>query len=260
MVLLNPGKVEKYYKEKLSTQGAMLFSLIDPDKLPMEKGEEMGRVSYENGADAILVGGSIGAQGKVLDETVKMIKEGCGGIPVVLYPGNISGLSEYADAVYFMHMLNSRDVYWLSTAQIQAAPVVAKMKLEAIPTTYLIIEPGRAVGWVGNANLVPRERSDLAAACALAAKYTGSHVLITDAGSGAPLPTTPQMISAIAKAVGNDLFYFNGGGVRTPKQAAECIAAGAHGIQVGNVFEEQIDAKKIKAMSAAVRKEGKKRV
>jgi len=255
-----PGKVEKYYKEKLETQGAMLFSLIDPDKFPLEKGRKIAKLSFENGADAILVGGSIGAQGKMLDETVRMIKEACGGIPVVLYPGNISGLSGYADAVYFMHMLNSRDVYWLSTAQIQAAPVVARMGIEAIPTTYVIIEPGRAVGWIGNANAVPRERSDLAAACALAAKYTGSHVLITDAGSGAPLPAPPKMISAIAKAVASDLFYFNAGGVRTPKQAEECITAGAHGIHVGNAFEESANARKIRALSLAVRKAGRKRV
>ncbi|MFH1056643.1 MAG: geranylgeranylglyceryl/heptaprenylglyceryl phosphate synthase [Candidatus Micrarchaeota archaeon] len=254
------GKVEKYYQEKISTQGALLFSLIDPDKFSLEKGAKIAKASYENGADAILVGGSIGAQGKILDETVKMIKEVIGGIPVVLYPGNISGIRGYADAIYFMHMLNSRDVYWLSTAQIQAAPVVARLGIEAIPTTYVIIEPGRAVGWIGNANVVPRERSDLAAACALAAKYTGSHVLITDAGSGAPLPATTEMISAISKAVGNDLFYFNAGGVRTPKQAEECILAGAHGIHVGNAFEETASADKIKAMSQAVRKAGKKRV
>src|SRR3989344_2994639 len=135
-----------------------------------------------------------------------MINEACGSIPVVLYPGNISGLSGYADAVYFMHMLNSRDVYWLSTAQIQAAPVIARLGIESIPTTYLIIEPGRAVGWIGNANVVPHERSDLAAACALAAKYTGSHVLITDAGSGAPEPTSTKMVSAISKVLGNELF------------------------------------------------------
>ncbi len=133
------GKVEKYYKEKIESQGAMLFSLIDPDKFSLDKGKAIAKSSYENGADVILVGGTIGAQGKILDETVQMIKEGCGGLPVVLYPGNISGISEYADAIYFMHMLNSRDIYWLSTAQIQAAPVIAKMHLEAIPTTYLII-------------------------------------------------------------------------------------------------------------------------
>ncbi len=257
--MVSAGKVEKYYAEKLKTQGAMLFSLIDPDKFPLEQSAKIAKMSYENGADVILVGGTIGAQGKILDDTVHMIKESCS-LPVVLYPGNVSGLSGFADAVYFMHMLNSRDVYWLSTAQIQAAPVVAKLGIEAIPTTYLIIEPGRAVGWVGNANVVPRERSDLAAACALAAKYTGSHVLITDAGSGAPLPTPNDTVSAIARAVGDDLFYFNAGGIRTPEQAGECIHAGADGIHVGNAFEETADAKKIKLMSEAVRREGKKRV
>src|SRR3989338_2236249 len=117
--MVSPGKVEKYYMEKMQSQGAMLFSLIDPDKFALEKGQKIAKASAENGADAILVGGSVGAQGKLLDDTVKMIKEASNGLPVVLYPGNISGLSPNADAVYFMHMLNSRDVYWLSTAQIQ---------------------------------------------------------------------------------------------------------------------------------------------
>ena len=133
------------------------------------------------------------------------------------------------------------------------------MNIEAIPTTYVIVEPGRAVGWIGNANVVPRERSDLAAACALAAKYTGSHVLITDAGSGAPKPAPVKMVAAISKAINDELFYFNAGGIRTPKQAAECIRAGAHGIHVGNAFEET-NAKKIRLMGQALRKEGRKRV
>lgn len=236
----------------------MLFSLIDPDKLQLEKGAKVAKNSYENGADAIIVGGSIGAQGTILDETVKMIKESVS-VPVVLYPGNISGLSAEADAVYFMHMLNSRDIYWLATAQIQAAPVVKRMGIEVIPTTYLIIEPGRAVGWIGNANVVPRERSDLAAACTLAAKYTGSKVFITDAGSGAPHHTPVEMIAAIASQKG-DMFYFNGGGVRTPEEATNCIKAGADGIQVGNVFEEISSVDKIKKIADAVHAAGKKKV
>jgi phosphoglycerol geranylgeranyltransferase len=254
------GRVEKYYKEKLAEQGAMLFSLIDPDKFYLEKGAAIAKASYENNADVILVGGSIGAQGSVLDETVKMIKDAAPGLPVVLYPGNISGISQEADAIYFMHMLNSRDVYWLSTAQIQAAPVIKRIGIEAIPTTYLIIEPGRTVGWIGNANVVPRERSDLGAACALTARYTGSHVLITDAGSGAPEPAPVEMIAAIAEQCKGALLYFNAGGVKTPAQAAACIKAGADGIHVGNAFEETASADKIKAMAAAIRTEGKKRV
>ncbi|MFA5246700.1 MAG: geranylgeranylglyceryl/heptaprenylglyceryl phosphate synthase [Candidatus Micrarchaeia archaeon] len=254
------GKTEKYYHEKIESQGAMLFSLIDPDKIYLERAVALAKQSYESGADAILLGGSIGAQGSQLDETTRMIKEEVS-IPVVLYPGNVSGLTQYADAVYFMHMLNSRDVYWMSTALIQAAPVVHKMKIEAIPTTYLIIEPGRAVGWIGNANLVPRDRPDLAAACALAAKYSGSHVIITDSGSGAEIDTPPyELIKGVAAACNRELFYFYGGGVRTAQAAAQVIASGADGIQVGNAFEDAKIGEKIKKFAEAIRKEGKKRI
>lgn len=254
------GKVDKYYAEKIASEGAMLFSLIDPDKSYSEKGAEMAKKSEQAGADAILVGGSIGAQGSELDETVKMIKESVS-LPVVLFPGNISGLTKYADAVYFMHMLNSRDMYWLSMAQIQGAPVVAKMGIEAIPTTYLVVEPGRTVGWVGNANLLQRERPDIAAACALAARFSGSRVVIADSGSGAPEPTPASLLGAMAKALaGSDTFLFSAGGVRTPQQAQEAIEAGAQGIQVGTAFESGDIEKKIRAMREAVKKAGKKRV
>ncbi len=274
VLFLKDGKVLKYYAEKLRSQGAMLFSLIDPDKLPLEKGAAVAAASYEGGADVILVGGSIGVQGGVLDETVKQIKENAPGLPVVLYPGSPGGLTPEADAVYFMQMLNSRDVYWLSTAQIQAAPVVARMKIEAIPTSYVILEPGRAVGWIGNANAVPRDRADLAAACALAARYLGARVFITDSGSGAPSPAPSEMISAIRKmcAAGNgdEMLYFYAGGVKNAEHAAGVIKAGAHGLHVGNAFEEgEGEARgaggaaaiaRVRKIADAIRAEGKKRV
>ncbi|MEM0475308.1 MAG: geranylgeranylglyceryl/heptaprenylglyceryl phosphate synthase [Candidatus Norongarragalinales archaeon] len=258
-MFLRDGKTLKYYQEKLATKGALLFSLIDPDKLPLEKGAAVAKASFEGGADVILVGGSIGVQGRTLDDTVKMIKEAAPGLPVVLYPGSPGGLTSEADAVYFMQMLNSKDVYWLSTAQIQAAPVVARMRIEAIPTSYVIIEPGRAVGWIGNANAVPRDRPDLAAACALAAKYLGARVFITDSGSGAPSPAPSELINAIARVCSDDLLYFYAGGVKNAKHAAAAIRAGAHGVHVGNVFEET-GVKRVREIADAVHREGKKRV
>lgn len=254
------GKIEAYYRDILAREGAMLFSLIDPDKTPMEKGAQIAAKSAEGGADVILVGGSIGAQGSVLDESVKLIKEAAPNIPVTLFPGSIAGFSQYADAIYFMHMLNSRDIYWLSTAQIQSAPFIARTKVEPIPTSYLVLEPGRAVGWVGNANLVPRDRPDLAAACALAARFSGSHVFITDSGSGAPDPAPLPLISAVAKASGPEMMYFLAGGVRTPKQAEDSIAAGAQGIHVGTAFEEGDVLTKVRLIRESIKSAGKKRV
>jgi len=87
-------------------------------------------------------------------------------------------------------------------------------------------------------------------------------VLITDAGSGAPSPVPDAigLIRAISKACDNELFYFYGGGVRNAKDAGSVVNAGAHGVQIGNAFEEQTAFKKIKEISTAIRKEGKKRV
>ena len=72
---MKTGKTEKYVLEKIEEQGGILLSLIDPEKQPFEKGAKVAEASCEGGADVILVGGSIGAQGMILDKTTKMIKE-----------------------------------------------------------------------------------------------------------------------------------------------------------------------------------------
>jgi len=67
-------------------------------------------------------------------------------------------------------------------------------------------------------------------------------------------------VREVSKACNNELFYFYAGGVRNPDQAAQIIANGAHGIQVGTAFEEGKISEKISQMAEAIRKEGKKRV
>jgi len=252
------GKTEKYIHDVIEKDGAIFLSLIDPDKQSPEESANIAKISEENGADIILVGGSIGAQGTVLDETLKIIKEKVS-IPIVLFPGNIGTLSPFADAVYFMHLMNSKEVYWSTTAQIQAAPIVKKMNIEPIPTAYIVLEPGMAVGWISNANLMPRNRPDLAAATAMAAEFLGARLIVTDSGSGAPDPAPAKLIRAVRAAT--TVPYFYGGGVRTAEQAYEIIKSGADGIQIGTAFEigNDIEAK-IKKMGEAIKKAGSEKV
>jgi phosphoglycerol geranylgeranyltransferase len=255
------GRVERYIHNKLEDEGALLLTVIDPDKQPFEKGASVAKAAYEAGSDIILVGGSIGAQGMILDKTTKMIRENVD-IPIVLFPGSVGTATHYADAIYFMYLLNSRDVYWLSTAQIQGAPIVKSLGLEPIPTAYIVLEPGRAVGWISNANLIPRNRPDLAAATALAGEYVGARLIVTDSGSGSPLPAPLEMISAIKSQL--TVPYFYAGGCRSPKQARDIIRAGADGVQVGTAFEindgyESAKAK-ISQMVKAVKEEGRNKL
>ena len=254
---MKPGKVGRYIRKKIKEDGALLFALIDPDKQPMEKGAKMAEIAYECGVDLILVGGSIGAQGIILDKTTKMIRDKVD-IPIVLFPGNIGTITPYADAIEFMFLINSSDVYWLSTAQIQSAPVIKKIGLEVIPSAYIIIEPGQAAGWVSHANLLPRDRPDLAAATALAGEYIGAHIIIMDSGSGAPEPVSPEFISAVKKHISVPLVY--GGGCKRPEQVKALVEAGADAIQIGTAFEIEKDEEKaremIKAMVKAVKEAG----
>jgi phosphoglycerol geranylgeranyltransferase len=97
------------------------------------------------------------------------------------------------------------------------------------------VEPGEAVGWIGEADLIPRRKPKIAAAYALAAQYMGMDLVYFEAGSGAPEPVPEQMIALVKKTV--DIPVIVGGGIRTPEQAAAVIKAGANIVVTGTVIE-----------------------
>ena len=254
------GKVENYIKEGIEKKGGLLFALIDPvDYKSPTEAITSGVTASESGADVVLIGGSMGAQGELLDHVTKGIKDKSS-VPVVLFPGNISTVTKYADAVYFMSLLNSRNPYWISQAQMLAAPIVKKMGIEALPVGYIVVEPGGTVGWVGDVNLVPRDKPSIAAALALSAEMTGSRIVITDAGSNPRTGHIPlEMITAVSRVL--SVPYIAAGGIRTPKEASSVISAGAGAIQVGTALEAGGDLKKkVSEIAQAVHEAGKKKV
>ena len=257
---MNAGKVEKYILEGIESKGALLFSLIDPLDYKSPKDAILAaKGACEAGTDILLIGGSTGVQGELLDTVTKEIKS-FSQVPVVLFPGNISTVSKYADAVYFMSLMNSRNPYWITQAQTLAAPAVRQLKIEPLPVGYIVVEPGGTVGWLGDANAVPRSKPLLAASMALAGQYMGHRIIITDAGSNPAQGHIPlEMVSAVASAI--DVPYVVAGGIKTPEQAKSVVAAGARVIQVGTAFETGKDPKKTaQDMLKAVREGAKKRM
>lgn len=228
------GKVEKYMDSIITSGSGVFMGLIDPEKHTPEKGAELARMMYDGGADVIMLGGSIGAQGKDLDEMAKLIKENVS-VPLHLFPGNVSNITNYADSTYFMSLLNSKNPYWITGAQSLGAPMVMKYNIEAIPTAYLVFEPGQTVGYVGEAKLLPRDKADVPLAYALAAQYMGMRFVILESGSGAPGPVPIQIVSAIRKAT--DVNIVIAGGVKTPQHASELVKAGANCIHIGTKIE-----------------------
>lgn len=240
--------VEDYLNKTLEDH-KLHITLIDPDEQTPEKAVEIAIQAEKAKTDAILVGGSITSQ-EELDLTVKALKENIN-LPVILFPGNITGVSKYADALLFMSLLNSNNPYWLTGAQALSAPTVKKIGIETIPMGYLIIEPGGTVGWVGDAKPIPRKKSDLAVAYSLAAEFLGMRLIYLEAGSGADSHIPLDFIIKVKKLT--NLIVIVGGGIKTVKDAREIKEAGADIIITGTVVEESNDAyTKIKELTDVI--------
>lgn len=256
------GQFYKRMVDDISELGGLTFLVIDPPNQSPEIAGRTAKLAEEVGVNAIAVGGSVGAQGELLDGTILQIKENSS-LPVVLFPGNIATISKHADAIYFMSMLNSLDPYYISGAQIVSSMPIKRLNLEPIPTSYIIVEPGRAVGWVGRAKIIPRELPYLAAATALAGEFMGAHACILEAGGGAPSPAPIEMVKMVRDAINIPLIV--AGGVRNEKYAYDTIKAGADVIHVGTAIEEtSSDLKAAKAkltkITSAVKKAGKEKL
>ncbi len=228
-------RVSKYIEDKLSSEGTLHFSLIDPDKVgSTEELRSLCRELIRAGTDAFLVGGSLGVSEYLVDEVVKAIKEL--GPPVILFPGNVTGISRYADAILFMMLMNSDDPYFLVGAQVIAAPIVAKYGLEALPTAYIIVGYGGAAGFIGRARPLPLDKPEIVAAYVLAAEMLGMKYTYLEAGSGAPNPIPPEVIKYVTKVKRNSITIV-GGGIRDPSKAKEIARAGADIIVTGTIIE-----------------------
>lgn len=228
--------VEQRLNHIVEKDGAVHLTLIDPDSQLPEVAGEIAIEAARGGTDAIMVGGSTGAIGIALEETIKAVKSSCN-LPVILFPANAGALSEYADAVFFMSLLNSRDVNYIITNQAIGAHLVHKYGIEAISMAYIVIEPGGTAGWVGDARLIPRNKPEIAVAYALAAKYLGMHYIYLEAGSGADIPVPVEMVANVKKAVVTNKVIV-GGGIRDRKTAKERVKAGADMIVTGTMVED----------------------
>jgi len=232
------GKAEDYLLNRLKNDGPLHMTLIDPEKVDLDTIGSLVQQVEKAGTVAIMVGGSTLASSGDLDIVVKTIKKNVK-IPVILFPNNVSGISPYADAIWFMSLLNSNDPYFLIGAQALGAPLVKKYNLEAMPMGYIIVGTGGAAGLIGRANWIPYDRPEIAAIFALAAQCLGMRFVYLEAGSGAKEPVPVSMVSTVRDTIDCNLLV--GGGIRNGKVAMELAKAGADIIVTGTLTEENQD-------------------
>jgi len=239
------GLVEKYLLEKIEKEGTIHMTLVDPEKVTPSSASHIAKEAEACGTAAIMVGGSTSFSTSHLDTVTKALKEAVE-IPVILFPNNVTGISRYADAIWFMSLLNSSDPYFLMGVQVLGAPIIKKFGLEPIPLGYIIVGEGGAVSVVGKAVPIPYNKPELAAAHALAAEYFGMRFVYLEAGSGVGKPVPSAMATAVKKVTNIPLIV--GGGIRTGEQVKEIAKAGADIIVTGNILEENNGRHKIKEL------------
>jgi phosphoglycerol geranylgeranyltransferase len=210
-----------------------LALLIDPDKFG-----SAAFISHAEkaGVDYFFVGGSLISKGNFAKcvETVKHNTK----LPVVIFPGHVDQVSPDADGILFLSLISGRNPENLIGKHVLAAPVLKKMKLEIIPTGYMLIDGGRvtAATYMSNTVPIPHDKSDIASCTALAGEMLGLKLIYMDAGSGAERHISLKMIKEVKKNISVPLII--GGGIRTPEDAYEICKAGADMIVIGTIAEE----------------------
>jgi len=244
-------RVENYLKSQLKKKKALLFILIDSEVSENSKAVALAKKVEKIGASAILVGGSSTSDQIDMAKIVKNLKKSVK-IPLILFPGNITGVVPGADAILFSSLLNSENPYFISQAQALGAPSVLKFGLEPLPTAYLVIGEGTSAWFVGSAKGIPFDKPNIAAAYSLAAQFLGMRFVYLEAGSGAKSSVKPEMVKTVRKIF--DGFLIVGGGIKDAKTAKNIVKAGADALVIGTFLEKGGNIKKLEQIAKAIQR------
>jgi len=243
-------KIYHYLLDVIEKKGAGYFVLIDPDQKNHSNIEELVQAANESEVDALLVGGSLMMDAGNHNRVAKIKK--IAKMPIIFFPGGVTQLNDYYDAMFFMSLLSGRNPHYLIGEQAIAAPVVKDIGIETIPMGYLLLDGGTTttVEFMSNTKPIPMDRPDITVAHALAAQYLGKKFVYLEAGSGAKIPVSIKTIEAVKNQI--EIPIIVGGGIKTPKAAEERVKAGASFIVTGTVTEKSENLSVMKDFSEAI--------
>jgi len=226
--------------QKSSKKGKKLLAiLLDPDKTTSTEIPSISKRIESLKANFIFVGGSFVEKG-ITDVFVQKLKEHTN-IPIVLFPGDYSQVTNNADGLLFLSLLSGRNPEYLIEQQIKAVPFLKNSNIEIIPTGYILIDGGTnsSVLKISKTTAIPQNNIELAVSTAVAGMYKGKQLIYLEAGSGAKFPVNSKLISEVKKHINIPLIV--GGGIKTKEQLNAAYNNGADLVVIGTAFENNID-------------------
>jgi phosphoglycerol geranylgeranyltransferase len=228
----------KIYQQILNAKAnnqKLLAILIDPEKVGMEHVLNLAKKIKTAPATHIFVGGST-FSGSHLDQLIATLKKETQ-LPVLIFPGHPSQISNEADGILFLSLLSGRNPEYLIEHHINSVEALEKSNLEIIPTGYLLIDGGKetAVQRVSQTQPIEQNNIELAYKTAKAGEFLGKKLIYLEAGSGANQHVSLEMIRFVSQNIKIPLIV--GGGIRSMKTIQEIYQAGADLVVIGTAFE-----------------------
>ncbi len=243
-------KVFELLKQIRKKRGTCAIALVDPDTKNDYNLSDTVKLITDSDYDALFVGGSL-IMDDLFEDRINIIKENSN-LPVIIFPGSSNQLSGKADAVLFLSLLSGRNPQYLIGEHVHSAPKVYNLKIEPIPTGYILIDGGvpSSVAVMSNTNPLPMSKPDIILAHALAGEYLGMKQIFIESGSGAKEHANEKLIQLLSSKLSIPLVI--GGGIRTPESARLLAEAGAGCIVTGNIIEENPNPNLLKNLTKSI--------
>lgn len=214
----------------------IIAALLDPDSEDIKLLKERISILERGSIDYIFVGGSTTWKND-FTEFVSEVKK-YSSLPIVIFPGSANQISKDADALLFLSLVSGQNPQFLIGEHIKAAPALKGMKIEVIPTGYLLIDGGNTttVEFISGTRPIPQDKVEIAKSIAYASELLGMKLIYLDCGSGAKMPVSNALIKSVKDYINVPLIV--GGGIRDIEKIKEKHLAGADIIVIGSVLED----------------------
>lgn len=231
--------LKNYYQHIIAAiqrKEKLLAVLIDPEKTTPKAISQFMKSLNASIATHIFVGGST-VDELATEELVLETKKHTS-LPIFLFPGDVTQLTEQADALLFLSLISGDNPDYLIKKHVTSVSKLRNSKLEIIPTGYILIENGKetSVQRVTQTKPMPRENLQHIVDTAKAGELLGMKLMYLEAGSGALHPIPSEIISSVKKDITIPLIV--GGGIRSKEALENAYDAGADLVVIGTAFEE----------------------
>lgn len=220
----------------IKTHEKLLAVLIDPEKMRIESVMKFIEKVNSSVATHIFVGGSTVPE-ELTEALVIVIKKHTQ-LPVLLFPGDISQITNKADGLLYLSLLSGRNPDYLIGKHVESISKLRDSSLEVIPTGYILIENGKetSVQRVTGTTPMPRTNIQHIVDTAKAGEWLGMKLIYLEAGSGALHPVSNDIISQVKGDLNIPLIV--GGGIKSKVQLENAYNSGADLVVIGTAFEE----------------------